>query len=146
MDTTDKQEEEEDVEGEEAEEGEEEGAEEPVVGTGRGQRGIPRRNARRARGRRGGAAARARVVSTRLHAGRRNAVASIAVENESINATLEETVNTEAEETPKRRSRAPATPKALETQPTQPVTTAPAEETSSPNQANAASNVRVSGT
>ncbi|CAF3611257.1 unnamed protein product [Rotaria socialis] len=136
LDTTDKQEEEEADEPE----AEEEEIEEPGVVSGRGQRGIPRRTARRARGRRGGAA-RARVVSTRLHAGRRNAILPPTVDKESNNTTLEETVNTETEESPKKPSRIEVERKQNDTQP---ITPAPVEETASTSQANANSNVRVS--
>ncbi|CAF3601293.1 unnamed protein product [Rotaria socialis] len=136
LDTTDKQEEEEADEPEV----EEEEIEEPGVVSGRGQRGIPRRTARRARGRRGGAA-RARVVSTRLHAGRRNAILPPTVDKESNNTTLEETVNTETEESPKKPSGIEVERKQNDTQP---ITPAPVEETASTSQANANSNVRVS--
>ena len=53
-------------------------------------RGVARRNVRRARGRRGGAAGRARVVSTRIHGGRRNAILPATTNNEENNTTLEE--------------------------------------------------------
>ncbi|CAF5076876.1 unnamed protein product, partial [Rotaria magnacalcarata] len=138
LDTTDKQEEEE--EGDEPEAEEEEEIEEPAVVSGRGQRGIPRRTARRARGRRGGAA-RARVVSTRLHAGRRNAILPPTIDKESNNTTLEETVNTETEESPKKPSKIEVERKQNDTQP---ITPTPVEETALTSQANANSNVRVS--
>ncbi len=85
-------------------EGEEEETEESTVVSGRGQRGVPRRAARRARGRRGGGATRARVVSTRIHGGRRHAALPTTNDHEDNNATLEETVNTESEESPKKPS------------------------------------------
>lgn len=103
-----------------------------ATGTTRGQRGVPRRAARRARGRRGGAAAaRARVVSTRLHSGRRNAPIPTTNNAEDNNATLEETINTETEESPKKTT----TP--VVEQKTTPAT--PTEDTSASN-----SNIRVS--
>lgn len=99
LETSETQEEE--LEGEEAEEEIDETTEETAdtaTSTTRGQRGVPRRAVRRARGRRAGA----RVVSTRLHAGRRNAPIPKTNSIEDNNATLEETVNTEAEESPKK--------------------------------------------
>jgi len=128
------------------EEGEEEEEEETVESapvSGRGQRGVPRRAARRARGRRGGAT-RARVVSTRLHGGRRNAILPSTIDNEDNNATLEETVNTETEESPKKSTTTTKTP-VVEQKPIASAPTTPAGETSSPSQINSGSNVRVSG-
>lgn len=136
----------EDVEGEVDDADEE--AEGPIPVSGRGQRGVPRRAARRARGRRGGAT-RARVVSTRLHSGRRNAAIPATIDTEDNNATLEETINTEAEESPKKSSTAIATATATpsveqKSIPSTPAT--PISESSSPSQPNSGSNVRVSGT
>jgi hypothetical protein len=126
-------------EGEDAEEELE--TEESAPTSGRPQRGIPRRAARRARGRRSGTT-RARVVSTRIHGGRRNAIIPSTLDNEDNNATLEETVNTETEESPKK----PTTPivegKSNETKS---VTPTPVDETSATSQTNSGSNIRVSG-
>ena len=66
-------------------------------------RGVARKNARRARGRRG-AASRARVVNTRIHSGRRQPVVPPTTSNEENNAILEETINTETEESPKKET------------------------------------------
>lgn len=109
---------------------EEEAEESTAVST----RGVARRNVRRARGRRG-AAGRARVVSTRIHGGRRPAVVHPKVTSEENNATLEETINTETEESPK-KSTLPSETK--EEKPTIP----PNQESS---QTNTGSNVRISG-
>lgn len=139
LDTTDTQPE--DGEGNEEDEQEEGEADESAPATGRGQRGMPRRAARRARGRRGGAA-RARVVSTRLHSARRNPTVPPTINNESYNTTLEETVNTEAEESPKKSATSSVELKRMDTQPINEPTPA---ETSLSNQTTPASNVRVSG-
>ena len=136
----------EEVEGEGDGQEEEEETEDSGAISNRGQRGVPRRAARRARGRRGGAT-RARVVSTRIHGGRRNAALPSSVIAEDNNATLEETVNTETEESPKKSIA--TTPevkqKSSETKPVTPTPTTPADETSVPSQTNSGSNVRVSG-
>ncbi|CAF0802390.1 unnamed protein product [Adineta steineri] len=124
------QEEEEEVEAEEAEEAEESG---PVTG-----RGVARRNVRRARGRRRGTAARARVVSTRILGGRRNPVVPPTTSNEENNKTLEETVNTEPEESPEKPVSAPVV---KEKKPRKNETSTPNQES---NQTDAGSNVRVS--
>lgn len=125
--------------------GEDEEPDEAVVTTGRGQRGLPRKGARRARGRRGGAAARARVVSTRLHSTRRTGAAAAAapsVEDDGNNATLEETVNTETEESPKKAAKTPdVEQKPVPTTPVAPSTDEPAAS----SQTNTGSNIRVSG-
>lgn len=107
----------------------------------RGQRGMPRRAARHARGRRGGAA-RARVVSTRIYGGRRNPTATATATTEDNNATLEETVNTEAEESPTK-----PTPSAVERKSSEikPDTSTQVEESSTTDQTNTGSNIRVSG-
>ena len=137
-----------DVEDNQQEEGDEEEEEEtkevgPVAG--RGQRGVPRRAASRARGRRGGAT-RARVVSTRIHGGRRPAAVPAATGDEGNNATLEETVNTETEESPKKSIKTPdVEQKPKEIKSISSISTIPAEETSSSSQPNGGSNVRVSG-
>ena len=70
--------------------------EESATGPSHAPRGVPRKNARRARGRRV-AGARARVVTKRLHGGRRNPVPPSTIDND---ATLEETINTDSEEPP----------------------------------------------
>jgi hypothetical protein len=130
----------------EGEEEEDEGIDESVPVASRGHRGIARRNARRARGRRGGAT-RARVISTRIHGGRRPAALPSAIDNEDNNATLEETVNTETEESPKKSTIPSQTePKPVETQPlTEPTSATPIDETSLSSHTNAGANVRVSG-
>jgi hypothetical protein len=128
-------------EGEGGEEEEEETEESSPV-SGRGQRGVPRRAGRRARGRRGGAT-RARVVSTRIHRGRRNALVPSTLDSEDNNATLEETVNTETEESPKKPTTPVVEQKSNETKS---ITPTPADQTSLPSQTNSGSNVRVSGT
>lgn len=127
-------------ENQENEEGGEE-TEESAPASSRGKRGVPRRAARHARGRRGGAT-RARVVSTRIYGGRRNAAASATATNEDNNATLEETVNTETEESPTK-----STPLAVERKSSEinPDSSTQAEETSATSQTNSGSNVRVSG-
>ncbi len=123
-------------------EGEEElEADESVPTSARPQRGIPRRAARRARGRRGGAT-RARVVSTRLHGGRRNAIIPSTLDNDDNNATLEETVTTETEESPK-KSATPIVEQQLNE--TKSVIPAPVDDTSATSQTNSGSNIRVSG-
>ncbi len=126
----------------EGEDGEEElEAEKSAPTSGRPQRGIPRRAARRARGRRGGAT-RARVVSTRLHSGRRNAITPSTLDKEDNNATLEETVTTETEESPKKSTTPIVERKSNETKS---VTPAPVDDTSATSQTNSGSTVRVSG-
>jgi hypothetical protein len=97
-------------------------------------RGVARKNVRRARGRRG-AAARARVVSTRIHGGRRQPILPPTIANEGTNTTLEETVNTETEESPKKSN---LTPEIKEKK----STVVPNKESS---QTNTSSNVRISG-
>jgi hypothetical protein len=97
-------------------------------------RGVARKNVRRARGRRG-AAARARVVSTRIHGGRRQPILPPTIANEGNNTTLEETVNTETEESPKKSN---LTPEIKEKK----STVVPNKESS---QTNTSSNVRISG-
>jgi len=97
-------------------------------------RGVARKNVRRARGRRG-AAARARVVSTRIHGGRRHAIVPSTVTNEGNNTTLEETVNTETEDSPKKSNLT------LEIKEKK-STVVPNKESS---QTNTSSNVRISG-
>ena len=126
------QEEEEDAGGEDNEE-ETEGA---VAVSGRG---FPRKTARRARGRRG-AGGRARVISTRLHSGRRNPIPPPAIKTEENNATLEETVSTEPEESPKKTIQTPEVKERRSRKKDEPVT--PSAETAS---ADTSSNVRVSG-
>lgn len=100
-------------------------------------RGVARKNVRRARGQRA-AAARARVVSTRLHGGRRQVPTRSKPVVEETNTTLEETVNTETEESPKKPTRTSPVKEKKSTVPTP-----PKEEST---QENTASNVRVSGT
>ncbi|CAF0728236.1 unnamed protein product [Adineta steineri] len=120
---------------------EEETEESSSVSTRGGQRGVPRRAGRRARGRRGGAT-RARVVSTSLHRGRRNVTVPSTMDDEANNVTLEETVNTETEDSPKKSIKTPdVEQKPINTQPTTPTT---ADVPSLPDQANSSSNVRVS--
>ncbi len=97
-------------------------------------RGVARKNVPRARGRRA-AAARVRVVSTRIHGGRRNPILPPTIDTEENNATLEETVSTETEESPKKTI---ATPKVEEKK-------SKKSETVTPSQINTDSNVRVSG-
>jgi hypothetical protein len=97
-------------------------------------RGVARKNVRRARGRRG-AAARARVVSTRIHGGRRQPILPPTIANEGNNTTLEETVNTETEDSPKKSN---LTPEIKEKK----STVVPNKESS---QTNTSSNVRISG-
>ncbi|CAF4399027.1 unnamed protein product, partial [Rotaria sordida] len=70
---------------------------------------------------------------TRIHGGRRNVTVPPAIDNQNNNTTLEETVNTETDESPQKLNDA------------QPISPTPAEETSSPNQTNTNSNIRVSG-
>ena len=118
---------------------EEEEPEESLAVAGRSQRGLPRRAARRARGRRGGAAARARVVSTRIHGARRNAAVPSSIDNDVNNATLEETVNTETEDSPKKVAKTPD----VEQKPTEETS---AGEPAASSQTDAGSNVRASGT
>jgi hypothetical protein len=122
------------------EEDEEEETEKSAPVSGRGGRGVARRNVRRARGRRG-TAARARVISTRIHGGRRNAILPSTVNNEENNTTLDETVSTETEESPQKTI---STPK-IEGKET--VTPKPAvtNDTSLSSQTDTGSNVRVSG-
>ncbi len=120
--------EEEPVSTEDVQEGPEESA--PVSG-----RGVPRKHARRARGRRGGAAGRARVVSTRIVGGRRQAIVPPATVQEDNNATLDETVSTETEESPKKTI---TTPEVKEEK----ASVTPKQESS---QTDSASNVRASG-
>ena len=132
--------------GEEGEEGEEE-TEAPT--SGRAKRGVARKNVRRARGRRG-AAARARVVSTRLHGTRRlpaAAAAPPAVDKEENNTTLEETISTEPEESPKKSI---GKPKVEEKPSSQKESVTRSQERSNettavPAPADSGSNVRVSG-
>ena len=120
---------------------EEKAMEESSPVSDRVQRGVPRRAARRARGRRG-AAARARIVSTRLHGARRNALVPPVNDNESNNTTLEETVTTETEESPEKTSTSHVEQESCLTQP---ITATPADETSSPSRTTSGSNIRVSG-
>jgi hypothetical protein len=135
------------AEGDDGEHEEEAPPEESAAVSGRSQRGLPRKAARRARGRRGGgAAARARVVSTRLHGGRRNAAVPASIDNDVNNATLEETVNTETEESPKKVAKTPD----VEQKSTEPKLAVSAEamsadEAAASSQTDAGSNVRVSG-
>ena len=132
------------------EEGEEEGEgeESSPNASARPRRGVARKNARRARGRRG-AAARARVLSTKIRGTRRQAQPTTTTTTTDNDATLEETVTTEPEESPKKS--APVTPEVKETRSKKtpvkeqkkddddpPATTEPATTTS-------ASTVRVSG-
>ena len=134
---------------EQEEDEEKEAAEKTGAVAGRGQRGMARRNARRARGRsrRGGAAARARVVSTRIYGGRRNAVVPSTADNDENNATLEETIQTETEESPKKASQPPVEEetKSEDTQPIPATPEVPEKGTSLPSQNTSGSNVRVSG-
>ena len=116
--------------------------EESAPTSGRTQRGVPRRAARHARGRRGGAA-RARVVSTRIYGGRRNASVPAATNSEDNNATLEETVTTETEDSP---TKATATAVERKSSEIKPDTSTQADETSATSQTNSGSNIRVSGT
>jgi len=99
--------------------------------TGQNQRGLPRRNARRARGRpAAGATGKTRVVSTKIYGQRRkltNASSTTATNNdETVNTTLEETIPTEnEEETSTKVENEPETTKNSDTQ--------PIEEPSTPN-------------
>ncbi|CAF4679914.1 unnamed protein product, partial [Rotaria sp. Silwood2] len=65
-------------------------------------RGVARKNVRRARSRRGGLTRRARVVSTRLHGTRHHTILPQIINKQINNTTLEQTVNTETEESPKK--------------------------------------------
>ena len=132
--------------GEEDQEAEEE-TEAPT--SGRAKRGVARKNVRRARGRRGAAAARARVVSTRLHGTRRlpAAAPASAGNKEENNTTLEETISTEPEESPKKSISKPK----VEEKPSSEKESATRsqertnEASTVPASAENASNVRVSG-
>lgn len=127
----------------ENEEGDEE-VEESAPVSGRGQRGVPRRAARRARGRARGGATRARVVSTRLHGGRRNVALPTTNSAEDNNITLEETLTTETEESPKKPTSKVTTPVVEQKSvPTTPAT--PVDETQPSSQPTSGSNIRVSG-
>ncbi|CAF1197828.1 unnamed protein product [Adineta ricciae] len=101
-------------------------------------RGFPRKTARRARGRRG-AGGRARVISTRLHSGRRNPIPPPAIKTEENNTTLEETVNTEPEESPRKTILTPEVKERRSRKKDEPIT--PSAEAAS---ADTSSNVRVS--
>jgi hypothetical protein len=138
----------------EEEEEEEEEAKEPVdtceTAPSRSQRGVPRRNARRARGRRVGAAVRTRVVSTRIYGARRNAIQPVNNDKETHNETLEETIQTESDESPMKTT--PALSSKVETESNEgqtatPIVAASVNETTSTStiENNASSNIRVSG-
>lgn len=112
---------------------ENEGDEEEDEETSQNQRGLPRRNARRARGRRAGATGRTRVVSTKIYAPRRkltNVSSTAAINNdETLNTTLEETIQIETEEeTPTKTSATVENEAETKISDTQPI-----EETSTPN-------------
>ena len=122
-------------------------AEEEGQVIGRTGRGVPRRNARRARGRRAAASGRARVVSTRIYGGRRNVVLPESTAQENNNTTLEETIQSETEESPKKSADVmPDTqPIAEATQPIVQAPETPSKDNETTNQTSSSSNIRVSG-
>ncbi|CAF1392442.1 unnamed protein product [Rotaria sordida] len=102
-------------------------------------RGVARKNVRRARTRRGGGTTtRARVISTRLHGGRSHPILPPIIDNQGNNTTLEETVSTETEETPKK------TNLTSEIKSKTPKKTGIMTPTEQSNQTNIPSNIRVS--
>ncbi|CAF1294111.1 unnamed protein product [Rotaria sordida] len=102
-------------------------------------RGVARKNVRRARTRRGGGTTtRARVISTRLHGGRSHPILPPIIDNQGNNTTLEETVSTETEETPKKTN---LTSEIKSKTPKKTGIMTPIEQS---NQTNIPSNIRVS--
>lgn len=114
------------------------------------KRGMPRRNVRRARGRRGtGAAGRARVVSTKIYGGRRNQIAPASADNADNNATLEETIQSENEESPQKTTTTRLNDVESKTNEAEPTVSSVAEtkntETTETSETSANTNIRVSG-